>query len=218
MKHASKVCLLIAGAALLALPQAFAQSGVVSGPPQYRPPQDAPPGGGPGLRPQDEPPGGRPGLRSQDEPRRDRDDPGGRPGPRSQNEPPGGRPGLRSQDEPPGGRDRDRDDRGETWVAVAGGFDSKGRYVGVGYSGFSASRAAAEDEALRACNGYGRGVRCREAFAVSNGCLYIVPGTRNGGVTWGRGSTTQLALEQCRRGGYTCTSQRVVGGCVPGGR
>jgi hypothetical protein len=189
MKHASKVCLLFAGAALLALPQAFAQSGVVSGPPQHRPSQDAPPGGGPGLR-------------SQDEPRRDRDDPGGRPG-------------LRSQDEPPGGR---RDDQRGGGIAVAGGFDGKGQYVGVGYSGYTSSRSAAETEALRACNGYGRGVRCREAFAVSNGCLYIVPGSRNGGVTWGRGSTSRFALEQCRRGGYTCTSQRVVGGCVPGGR
>ncbi len=203
MRHASKVCLLVAGAAMLALSQAFAQSGVISGPPQVGPSQN-------------EPPGGRPGLRQQDEPRRDRDDPGGRPGLRSQNEPPGGRPGLRSQDEPPGGRDRD--DRRGGWIAVSGGFDSKGRYVGVGYSGHTSSRSAAEDEALRACNGYGKGVRCREAFAVSNGCLYIVPGNRSGGVTWGRGSTSEFALEQCRRGGYTCSPQRVVGGCVPGGR
>jgi hypothetical protein len=216
MKHASKVCLLFAGAAMLALPQAFAQSGVISGPPQLRPSQDDPPGG---RRDRDDPPGGRPGLRSQDEPpggRRDRDDPGGRPGLRSQNEPPGGRPGLRSQDEPPGGRDRD--DRRDGWIAVAGGFDSKGRNVGVGYSGHTTSRSAAEDEALRACNGYGKGVRCREAFAVSNGCLYIVPGSRSGGVTWGRGATTEFALDQCRRGGYTCDRKRVVGGCVPGGR
>ncbi len=211
MKRASRVCLVTAGAALLAMSQAFAQSGVVSGPPQYRPPQDEP------RRDRDDP-GGRPGLRSQDEPRRDRDDPGGRPGLRSQDEPPGGRPGLRSQDEPPGGRERDRDDRRTTWIAVAGGFDGKGQNVGVGYSGFESTRAEAEDAALRACNGYGRGVRCREAFAVSNGCLYIVPGTRAGGVTWGRGATSALALEQCRRGGYTCTQQRVVGGCVPGGR
>lgn len=190
MRHASKVCLLVAGAAMLALSQAFAQSGVISGPPQTGPSQN-------------EPPGGRPGLRSQDEPRRDRDDPGGRPG-------------LRSQDEPPGGRDRD--DRRGGWIAVSGGFDSKGRFVGVGYSGHTSSRSAAEGEALRACNRYGKGVRCREAFAVSIGCLYIVPGSRSGGVTWGRGSTSEFALEQCRRGGYTCSSQRVVGGCVPGGR
>jgi hypothetical protein len=180
---------LFIGAMMLALPQALAQSGVLSGPPQVRPDTGPPPGGRP-------PPG--PGLRSQDEP------PGTRP-------PPG--PGLRSQDEPPGGRDRDS--FRATWIAVAGGFDGRGQNVGVGYSGHLTSRLDAEDEALRACNRYGKGVRCTEPFAVSTGCLYIVPGSKQGGVTWGRGSTRELALDQCRRGGYRCDSKRVIGGCVP---
>lgn len=208
MRQAPGYLLMIAGAAMLLAPQVLAQSGVLSGPPQVS--RDAV-DDGPGRR-RDDPPGGRPGLRSQDEP------PGGRPGPRAQDDPPR-RPGLRSQDEPPGSRDRDDDRRrADTWIAVAGGFDGKGQNVGVGYSGHVASRAGAEDEALRACNRYGRGVRCRDPFAVSTGCIYIVPGTKRGGVTWGRGSTPNLALEQCRKGGYTCESKRVVGGCVPGDR
>jgi hypothetical protein len=207
MARASSFCLLVAAASILMLPEALAQSGVLSGPPQITYPGRGPPpsGPGPGLRPQDDPPGGRPGLRSQDEP------PGRRPGPG---------PGLRSQDEPPGGRDRyterdrDRDDRRMTWIAVAGGFDGKGRNVGVGYSGTQPIKSDAEDEALRACNRYGKGVRCREPYAVSDGCLYIVPGTKSGGVTWGRGSTQESALEQCRRGGYNCDRKRIIGGCI----
>jgi hypothetical protein len=184
--------LLVAAESILMLPEALAQSGVLSGPPQINDPGRGPPPSGPG-----------PGLRSQDEP------PGRRPGPG---------PGLRSQDEPPGGRDRyterDRDDRRTTWIAVAGGFDGKGRNVGVGYSGTQPIKSDAEDEALRACNRYGKGVRCREPYAVSDGCLYIVPGTKSGGVTWGRGSTQESALEQCRRGGYNCDRKRIIGGCI----
>jgi hypothetical protein len=213
MARGSSICLLLAAASLLVLPEALAQSGVLSGPPQITDPGRGPPprSDGPGLRPQDDPPGGRPGLRSQDEP------PGRRPGPG---------PGLRSQDEPPGSRDRDRDrfsdrgppsdDRRSTWIAVAGGFDGKGKNVGVGYSGHQPIRSDAEDEALRACNRYGKGVNCREPYAVSDGCLYIVPGTKSGGVTWGRGSTQETALEQCRRGGYNCDRKRIIGGCVAG--
>ena len=207
MRRALLLTLTLIGTAMLALPQVFAQSGVMSGPPQVikgapgapdRGPPDAP-----RLRPQDE----RPGLRSQDEHPGLRS-PDERPGLRSQDE----RPGLRSQDEPPGRR------QAASWIAVAGGFDGKGQNVGVGYSGFQSSRVDAENAALRACDGYGRGVRCREPFAVSTGCLYIVPGNRQGGVTWGRGSTRDLALEQCRRGGYRCDSKRVVGGCITDGR
>lgn len=189
MRRALLLVLTFTGAAVAALPQVFAQSGVMSGPPQViRGAPDAPgrgPPDAPRLRSQDE----RPGMRSQDE-----------------------RPQLRSQDEPPGRR------QAGTWIAVAGGFDGKGQNVGVGYSGFQNSRVDAEDAALRACDGYGRGVRCREPFAVSTGCLYIVPGNRQGGVTWGRGATRDLALQQCRRGGYRCDTKRVVGGCVPDGR
>jgi hypothetical protein len=196
---------LVAAASLLVLPEALAQSGVLSGPPQITDPGRGSPPPGPGLRSQDDPPGGRPGLRSQDEP------PGRRPGPG---------PGLRSQDESPGSRDRfternrDQDDQRTTWIAVAGGFDGKGKNVGVGYSGTQYLKADAEDEALRACNRYGKGVRCREPYAASNGCLYIVPGTKSGGVTWGRGSTREAALEQCRRGGYRCDNSRIIGGCI----
>jgi hypothetical protein len=190
MRRALLLSLTLAGVALLGFPELLAQSGVMSGPPQVI--KGAP--GGPDRGPPDSP-----RLRSQDE----------RPGLRSQDE----RPGLRSQDEPPGRRQG-----GGTWIAVAGGFDGRGQNVGVGYSGFQSSRNDAEDAALRACDGYGRGVRCREPFAVSNGCLYIVPGSRQGGVTWGRGATRDLALQQCRRGGYRCDSKRVVGGCIPDGR
>ena len=55
-----------------------------------------------------------------------------------------------------------------------------------------------------------------QPFAVSTGCLFIVPGSGAGGVTWGRGATRTLALEECRRDGYTCDRGRVIGGCVPG--
>jgi len=102
------------------------------------------------------------------------------------------------------------------WIAVAGGFDGGGRNVGVGYSGRRNSRDAAEQAALRACRDNGRGVQCREARASDSGCLYIVPGTRRGGVTWGRGGTREVALSECRRGGYTCNSNRLIGGCVSG--
>lgn len=102
------------------------------------------------------------------------------------------------------------------WIAVAGGFDGNGRNVGVGYSGHQNSREAAENSALAACRKYGRGVRCREAHVVSEGCIYIVPGSRRGGVTWGRGSTHDIALSECRRGGYSCRSDRIVGGCIAG--
>ena len=192
MGRGARFCLVLVGGMLLALPQALAQSGVLSGPPQITDPGRGPPLPGPGLRSQDEPPGGRPG-----------------PG-----------PGLRSQDEPPGSRDRyserDRhqDDRRATWIAVAGGFDGRGKNVGIGYSGTQFLKSDAEDEALRACNRYGKGVRCREPYAISNGCLYIVPGTKRGGVTWGRGSTRESALQQCRRGGYRCDTRRIIGGCV----
>jgi hypothetical protein len=196
MRRALLLALTFSGAALLALPEVLAQSGVMSGPPQVI---KGAPGGGPDRGPPDSPK-----LRSQDE----------RPGLRSQDE----RPGLRSQDEPPGRRQAEGPDQRATWIAVVGGFDGKGQNVGVGYSGFQSTRNGAEDAALRACDGYGRGVRCREPFAVSTGCLYIVPGTRQGGVTWGRGSTRDLALQQCRRGGYRCDSKRIVGGCIGGGR
>jgi Domain of unknown function (DUF4189) len=100
------------------------------------------------------------------------------------------------------------------WIAVAGGFDGNGRHVGVGYSGRRNTRDEAEEAALRACRDNGRGVRCREPRATDSGCLYIVTGTRRGGVTWGRGGDRETALSECRRGGYTCNSNRVIGGCV----
>jgi hypothetical protein len=44
-----------------------------------------------------------------------------------------------------------------------------------------------------------------------------VPGNRpGGGVRWGRGGTRQAAFDECRRGGYTCPSEKLIGGCVPG--
>jgi hypothetical protein len=102
------------------------------------------------------------------------------------------------------------------WIAVAAGFDGQGRRVAVGFSGQRGSRAEAEDEAIRACNRSARGFSCRGPYAVSDGCLYIVPGERRGGVSWGRGGTRQLALDQCRRGGYNCSTSKLIGGCLPG--
>ena len=170
MRSIFRFCLLIAAAILPAMPQALAQSGVVSGPPQVRPGPSGPGTSGPGPS---------------------------RPGP--------GGPG---QPVP--------QDAGVTWIAVAGGFGGNGSSVGVGYSGHFGSRANAEDAAVNACQRNSRGVQCRQPLAVSTGCLFIAPGNRPGGVTWGRGATRALALEECRRGGYTCDRGRVIGGCVPG--
>lgn len=99
------------------------------------------------------------------------------------------------------------------WIAVAGGFGGNGRFVDTGFSGLKNSRGEAEQAALSACR-RGKRATCRNPFAVSSGCLYIVPGTRSGGVTWGRGGTIDAALNECRRGGYSCDRSRVIGGCV----
>ncbi len=105
---------------------------------------------------------------------------------------------------------------GGVWIAVAGGFDGKGKHVGVGFSGQRYSRMDAESAAISACNGRGRGIQCRQAFAVPNGCIYIVPGGGGRGVTWGRGATPEVALQECRRDGYSCDRAKVIGGCVQG--
>ncbi len=104
----------------------------------------------------------------------------------------------------------------DAWIAVAGGFDGSGKRVAVGYSGLQRSKVEAEDAAVRACIGSDPSVACRNPFAVSRGCLYIVPGSRSGGMTWGRGGTRQIAFDECRRGGYSCPSNKLIGGCVPG--
>jgi len=104
---------------------------------------------------------------------------------------------------------------GDVWIAVVGGFDGSGRRVSVGYSGHQRSRAEAEDAAIRACARSDSSVSCRNPFAVSSGCLYIVPGSRQGGMTWGRGGTRDIAFNECRRGGYSCPNSKLVGGCVP---
>jgi hypothetical protein len=153
MKHFRGLCLLAGTAAMLSFSQTFAQSGVVSGPPQIRP---------------------------------------------------------ESTPQAP---------LNTTWIAVAHGFDGAGRKVSVGYSGHQRTRAEAENEALRSCNNADRAVSCRDPYPVSDGCLYIVPGERrSGGVRWGRGSTSEAALEECRKGGFNCPNAKVIGGCVPGGR
>ena len=104
----------------------------------------------------------------------------------------------------------------DVWIAVVGGFDGSGRRVGVGYSGHQRSRIEAEDAAIRACVRGQPSVSCRNPLAVSSGCLYIVPGSRQGGMTWGRGGTRESAFDECRRGGYACPSSKLIGGCVPG--
>jgi hypothetical protein len=108
--------------------------------------------------------------------------------------------------------------RGETiWIAVAAAIDAGGRRVAVGYSGHKRSRREAEEAAIRECNRFAPGFSCHTPYAVSDGCLYIVPGERRGGgVSWGRGGSQQAALEECRRGGYNCPTSKLLGGCVPG--
>lgn len=99
----------------------------------------------------------------------------------------------------------------EGWVAVAAGF-REGRWVRVGFAR-RGTRGDAEVGAIEACHGGPGGVRCENAFASSSSCLYIVAGKRKGGVTWGRGSSKDIALSECRRGGYTCTQKDIIGGC-----
>lgn len=183
MRRGYLFCSLVVVMTMPGLAAAFAQSGVVSGPPQVNSGPNRGPNTGPGI--------GGPNRPS---------------GPSSPG--PGLGPGTSGPGTPPG--------QGETWIAVAAGFDGRGGNVSVGYSGHRGSRNEAEDSALSVCNGYGRGVRCRNPFAVATGCLYIVPGSRRGGVTWGRGATRDLALRECRKNGHNCDSGRVVGGCVPG--
>ncbi|HEY7549384.1 MAG TPA: DUF4189 domain-containing protein [Hyphomicrobiaceae bacterium] len=106
---------------------------------------------------------------------------------------------------------------GQNWIAVVGGFDGNGRKVSIGYSGLQRSRSEAENAAVKACIRNEASAACRDPYAVSSGCLYIVPGTRlGGGVTWGRGSTRAAAFDECRRGGYACPDEKLIGGCVPG--
>ena len=93
----------------------------------------------------------------------------------------------------------------EGWVAVAAGFRD-GRWVRVGFAR-RGTRGDAEIAAIDACNGGPGGVRCTNPYATSSACLYIVAGKRQGGVTWGRGATQDVALSECRRGGYTCREQ-----------
>ncbi len=117
----------------------------------------------------------------------------------------------------PGQQGPDLRPQGVTWIAVVGGIDGTGKRVSVGYSGPQRSRLDAEDAAVRACNRSEPTVACRDLLAVSTGCLYIVSGTRSGsGARWGRGGTRAEAFEECRRGGYSCLNDKLVGGCVPG--
>jgi hypothetical protein len=113
----------------------------------------------------------------------------------------------------PGEPDRRNDG---AWIAVSGGFDLKGKNVGVGFSGVRYSQLEAENAAIGACNARGKGIKCQQAFAVANGCLYIVPGSGARGVTWGRGATPEIALQECRRDGYACDRGKVIGGCISG--
>jgi hypothetical protein len=211
MKGFLGLCLLVAIATLLSMSQSLAQSGVLSGPPQVRPSgPGAGPGPGPGLGPGPYGPGpGRPGqgpgAGPGPSPGPYGPGPGPTPGPRG----PGPGPSLA----PPG----PQDGQGLSWIAVVAGFDGTGKKVSVGYSGPQRSKFEAEDAAIRACNRVDGKVYCQNPFAVSTGCLYIVPGNkRGGGVRWGRGGTPDAAFAECRRGGYVCPRDKLIGGCVPG--
>jgi hypothetical protein len=196
------LCFLVGIAIVLSVSNSLAQSGVFSGPPQVQPGQDGP---GQDFGPRPEP---RPGPQF---------DP--RPGPGREFEPRPG-PGLPGPGLPgPSVGSDPRGQQGGTWIAVVAGFDGTGKRVSVGYSGFQRSRFEAEDAAIRACNGKDRSVACRNPFAVSTGCLYIVPGNKSGGgVRWGRGGTREAAIQECQRGGYSCPQSKMIGGCVPGSR
>ena len=98
-----------------------------------------------------------------------------------------------------------------TWVAVTAGFKD-GRWARVGFAR-RGSRGDAEIAAIESCNGGPGGVRCENAYSSSSTCLYIVAGKKKNAVTWGRGATKEVALDECRRGGYTCTDREVIGGC-----
>jgi hypothetical protein len=132
------------------------------------------------------------------------------PGPTGPDNRPGPGPDARPGQGPSAGG------RTDVWIAVVGGFDGSGRRVAVGYSGHQRSRIEAENAAIRACTRSDPSVACRNPLAVPSGCLYIVPGSRQGGMTWGRGGTRQVAFDECRRGGYNCPSNKLIGGCVPG--
>ena len=102
----------------------------------------------------------------------------------------------------------------QSWIAVVGGFAGNGRHVSVGFARRD-TRDAAEAAALRSCNDYGPATcKSKDVFSKDSGCLYITPGSRRGGVTWGRGSTQETALSECREKGYTCPKEKLVGGCV----
>lgn len=121
--------------------------------------------------------------------------PGPQPGPAPQQGPSAVRPGVSDT----------------SWVAVAAGF-REGRWVRVGFAR-RGTRGEAEIAAIEACNGGPGGVRCSNAFATSTSCLFIVAGKKRNAVTWGRGGTREVALNECRRGGYTCHDREVIGGC-----
>lgn len=122
-----------------------------------------------------------------------------------------GPPQVQPGSDSPGGQRPDL-----MWIAVAAGLDSSGTRVAVGYSGHQRSRFEAEDAAIKQCNRFAQGFVCQAPYAVSLGCLYIVPGDRPGGsVRWGSGATQQTALDECRRGGYNCPTSKLLGGCVP---
>jgi len=191
------LCLLVGVAIALSVSQTLAQSGVFSGPPQVQPGSRLP---GP-----DQGPGPGPGFQG----------PG--PGPGGPFQGPGPGPGGPYQGPGPGFDGPRRQD--DVWIAVVAGFDGSGKRVAVGYSGFQRSKFEAEDAAVRACVGNDRSVTCRNPFAVSTGCLYIVPGNRQGGgVRWGRGGTRETAIQECQRGGYNCPGNKMIGGCVPASR
>jgi hypothetical protein len=211
MRGVLALCLPVGMAVSLSISPALAQSGVLSGPPQVPPGVRGPnpsfpvtPGTGPGAPGPAYPPG--PGL-----------GPDYRPGSGA-----GDRPlaGARPEPAPGAGSATGASPRPQpaaTWIAVVGGFARDGKRVSVGYSGHQPSQAAAESAAIKACLRSEPSVSCLGPYAVSNGCLYIVPGNRrDGGVRWGRGGTRQAAFDQCRRGGYTCPDAKVIGGCVPG--
>lgn len=102
----------------------------------------------------------------------------------------------------------------QSWIAVAGGFVGNGRHVSVGFARRD-TRDAAEAAALRACNDYGPATcRSNDVFSKDSGCIYIIPGSRRGGVTWGRGATQEIAIAECRKNGYNCPKEKMVGGCV----
>jgi hypothetical protein len=104
----------------------------------------------------------------------------------------------------------------EVWGAVAvGEWTENGRRMIVGYVSVSkASKAEAESDARRICNGATNGWNTCQIMDRFRGtqCKYVAVGRLSGSdVSYGIASNRDKAFSDCRAGGYSCTS--IDGAC-----